>query len=54
MHKRYSIKITYRNGTISYMSHNDRTKWCYSQARKHLKEWVFLHGIHAELELADK
>jgi hypothetical protein len=49
MSKRYSIKITYPTVTC-YMSFMGRTSWCYSQARKHLKEWVYLHGITAELE----
>lgn len=49
MKARYSIKITYPT-TVAYMEFNGRTEWCYSQARKHLKEWVYLHGIKAELE----
>jgi hypothetical protein len=46
---RYSIKITYPSGVVAYMSHMGRTEWCYSSAKRHLKEWVYLHGITAEL-----
>lgn len=43
----HSIKITYPTGMISYMSFRGRTAWSYSQARRHLADWVYLHGISA-------
>lgn len=49
MTKRYSIKITYPSGMVAYMSHRDRTEWCKRSALKHLREWVHLHGIKAEM-----
>ena len=52
MTKRYCIKITHPSGVVSYMSHRDRTEWCKRAAQKHLREWVALHGITAELEEA--
>ena len=49
MTRRYSIKITYPSGFVAYMSHKDKTSWCLRTARKHLSEWVYLHGFHAEI-----
>ena len=46
---RYSIKITHPSGVVTYMQHKGKNEWCFSAARKHLKEWVYLHGITAEL-----
>ena len=46
---RYSIEITYPNGTIAYMSFRGKTEWCYSQARYHMKTWVHTHGIVPKL-----
>lgn len=48
--KRYQIKITYPDGTIAYMTHKNRMQWCLTSAKKHLAEFVHLHGIHATLE----
>jgi hypothetical protein len=48
--ERFSIRITYPNGIVAYMSFRDRTSWCRSQANKHLRDWIYLHGIKAELE----
>jgi hypothetical protein len=45
----YSIKISYPSGVIAYMSHKGKTEWCKRTAQKHLREWVYLHGITAEL-----
>jgi hypothetical protein len=41
---KYSIEITYPSGVVAYLSHRGRTEWCYSQARYHMKTWVYLHG----------
>ena len=49
-HPRYSLKISYPSGVTSYMSYRGRTSWCYTQAKKHLKEWVYLHGVTIEME----
>ena len=46
---KYQIKITYPSGTIAFMFHRDKTKWCLKTAKKYLREWVYLHGINAEL-----
>lgn len=48
--KRYMIKIIYPSGTVAYMSNKGKNKWCYSNAKKHLNEFVLWHGLHAELE----
>lgn len=48
---RYAIKITYPSGVVAYMVHRDRASWCLRSARKHLREFVMLHGLKAELEV---
>ena len=48
--KRYSLKISYPSGVNAYMSFRGKTSWCYSQARKHLKSWVYLHGVKVVME----
>lgn len=48
--KRYMIKIVYPSGTVAYMSHKGKSEWCYSSARKHLKEFVLWHGLQAVIE----
>jgi hypothetical protein len=46
---RYQIRITYPSGVVAFMCHRDRTEWCKRSAQKHLREFVYLHGITAEL-----
>ena len=46
----HSIKIIHPSGLcVAYLSHKGRTAWSYSQARRHLTDWVCLHGPYAEL-----
>lgn len=53
---RYSVKIFYPNGKISYLSHRGRTAWCRRTALKHLNEFLekSFHdpGTSACLEIA--
>lgn len=52
---KYSIKITYSDGVISYLSHKDKTAWCKATAKKYMAEWFNRFGqkTTAELEPAE-
>lgn len=47
---RYYIRVFLEDGRIAYLLHKDRTKWCLRTARKHLKEYIAMHGGIATLE----
>lgn len=50
---KYSVKISYPSGIVAYMSYRGKISWCKKQAKKHIKEWVYLHGVTVELEESD-
>jgi len=51
MNTKYSVKLTYPNGRISYLSHRNRMAWCKRTARKHMTEFLeMVSGLKAELE----
>lgn len=38
--KRYMVRVIVNGLFHGYLMHNDRTRWCYTQARKHGKDLV--------------
>ena len=47
--KRFAILISYPSGVKAHMPHLGKNEFCKRTAKKHLAEWVFLHGISAEI-----
>ena len=46
--KKYSVRIMYTNGRVSYLMHKGRTAWSLPTARRHA--WEFIKIQHDDVQ----